>query len=157
MKFINIAISEAEKSSLGIRHGCVITKGGKEMSRGYNSKRSIMWGEIIPSVHAERSAVCASKRNKYKQRVHGATIYIVRIKMDKNGNINLSNSKPCTDCARYLKKLNIKKIVYSIDGGIVVVKTKNLNDTRISYGYKTFSGKYIHGKKCKHKLFFFKN
>ena len=58
--FINIAINEAEKSSLLMKHGCVVVKNGKIVGRGYNSSRSTSSDNFIsnsPSCHAEIAAL----------------------------------------------------------------------------------------------------
>ncbi len=45
-------------------------------------------------------------------------IYIART----DEKYTLKESGPCVDCTRVLKKLNIKKIVYSTDGGYDVIQ-----------------------------------
>ena len=62
--FINIASNEAEKSSLLMKHGCVVVKNGKIVGRGYNSPRSTSSDNFISnscSCHAE----IATLRNLY--------------------------------------------------------------------------------------------
>jgi len=58
--FINIASNEAEKSSLLMKHGCVVVKNGKIVGRGYNSPRSTSRDNFISnscSCHAEMAAL----------------------------------------------------------------------------------------------------
>ena len=45
----------------------------------------------------------------------GATIYVVRISR-KNG--DLTDSKPCNDCIRSMKRLKVKTIYYSISNDL---------------------------------------
>ena len=58
--FINIASNEAEKSSLLMKHGCVVVKNGKIVGRGYNSARCTSRDNFISnscSCHAEIAAL----------------------------------------------------------------------------------------------------
>jgi len=49
-------------------------------------------------------------------------IYVVRIVGDEKGGFKLANSKPCEHCINKLRDLGIKKIAYSVSGGIIVEK-----------------------------------
>ena len=58
--FVNIASNEAEKSSLLMKHGCVVVKNGKIVGRGYNNSRSTSSDNFISnscSCHAEMAAL----------------------------------------------------------------------------------------------------
>jgi deoxycytidylate deaminase len=142
LRFTNKAIELAEKSDLDkYHHGCVVACGGREIATGYNSTRTRISQENVPSTHAERSAL-SSLMDKDKC-FSNATIYIVRINADKD----LRNSKPCTDCLKLIKKLGIKKIVYSVDGGLIVVKTRDIGKTKKSSGYK-YAQRKFRPRKC---------
>jgi tRNA(Arg) A34 adenosine deaminase TadA len=57
---VNIASNEAEKSSLLMKHGCVVVKNGKIVGRGYNNSRSTSRDNFIGnscSCHAEMAAL----------------------------------------------------------------------------------------------------
>jgi len=69
LRYINIAIDEALKSEMEMSHGSVIAKKGKFVSKGFNSRRTYIKGEVFPSSHAERSAMCSLHPTKMKQRV----------------------------------------------------------------------------------------
>ena len=56
-KFIGLAIDQAIKSNMSLRHGCVITSNGKIASMGYNHYRSTHRGICIPSTHAEHDTI----------------------------------------------------------------------------------------------------
>jgi len=59
-KHLSSAMQEAYKSDIFRRHGCVITKGGKVIGRGYNEKRTQSRDNLIKggcTCHAEVSAV----------------------------------------------------------------------------------------------------
>lgn len=136
LKFINVAIKEAEKSNILHKHGCVIVTSGKLMSKGFNNYRNISSDGFIKNsctCHAEISAI----RNYYKlkkidkNKIKNSTIYIVRI--NKNG--KLCQSAPCISCFHIITMVGIKKIVYSDDNGnITRCNTKNYNIKHITYG-----------------------
>jgi tRNA(Arg) A34 adenosine deaminase TadA len=80
--FINIASIEAEKSSLLMRHGCVVVKNGKIVGRGYNNPRSTSRDNFIQnscSCHAEMAALrqfyhrsLTNTYGKYSESIKGA-------------------------------------------------------------------------------------
>lgn len=66
MKFINMAYDVSTKSTMTMKHGCVITCNNKFISTGYNSKRN-KFSNIIPSCcscHAEMDALRNALKNK---------------------------------------------------------------------------------------------
>ena len=69
MRYINMAIEEALLSTMNIKHGSVIVNKGRYIGKGYNSERSYVRGDIIPSNHAERAAICSLHPKHIKQRV----------------------------------------------------------------------------------------
>lgn len=50
---------------------------------------------------------------------------------DKDG---FKNSAPCSNCARVISDLNIKKIVYSTENGFISMKAENYKTEHISHG-----------------------
>lgn len=50
---------------------------------------------------------------------------------DKGG---FKNSAPCSNCARVISDLNIKKIVYSTEEGFISMKAENYKTEHISHG-----------------------
>lgn len=82
--FINIAIAEAEKSDMEIRHGCTLVMNGKVIGRGYNNTRTSISGSghqcnlprsfynpEIPncSLHAEMMCLLKAKQHfRFKSR-----------------------------------------------------------------------------------------
>jgi len=47
--------------------------------------------------------------------------------------MGLKNSSPCQNCLNLMKKLNIRKIIYSENDGIVTQRVKNYQ----SYGFSS--------------------
>lgn len=90
--------------------GCVIAKGNKVLSWGYNrdkthSKSPHAWAYI----HAEFDAI----RKLNPEDLVGTTIYIYREK--KNGSLALA--KPCDSCHSLIKDIGIKEVCYTTEDG----------------------------------------
>jgi deoxycytidylate deaminase len=110
--FIQMAITEAKKSTMEFKHGCVCIdpKTGVVLGRGFNEwdlvryrfdnqvKRSEKQNKIY-GVHAEARAIFRVPRS-YRL---GMTIVVVRI----NANGRICNSKPCAHCTRLINKYQI--------------------------------------------------
>jgi deoxycytidylate deaminase len=128
----------SRKSPMIMRHGAICARGSKIVSRGcnhYRTKFSKMPNKEYCSCHAEMDALYRLKIKNQKKRTidnlfKNITIYVV--KKDRNG--NYKDSTPCLDCYNYMKKIGIKKIVYSIDGDIISAKLKNIQPQKISLG-----------------------
>lgn len=91
------------------RVGCVIAKGNRVMSWGYNrdkthSKSPHAWAYI----HAEFDAI----RRLNPEELKGSSIYIYRQKKDGTPAL----ARPCESCFKLIKDLGIKEICYTIDG-----------------------------------------
>lgn len=127
----------SRKSPMIMRHGAICARGNKIVSRGYNhyrTKFSKMGNKEYCSCHAEMDALYRLKIKNQKKRTNNIlkSIKIYVVKTDRNG--NYKDSTPCFDCYNYMLKLGIKKIVYSIEGGIVSEKLKNIKPQKISLG-----------------------
>jgi len=108
---LKTAIKEAYKSNHRQRHGCVIFKGSKIISVGFNeirycSRLDEKYKKWINSLHAEQKTIlfsdCSLKR---------CSLLVVRI----NRKGNLRNSKPCRVCMGLIKDVGISKVYYSND------------------------------------------
>ncbi|QDH94042.1 deoxycytidylate deaminase [Streptomyces phage Evy] len=90
------------------RHGAVIVRGGRVLSRGWNLLKndpnniSDEHIERFCSVHAEAMAIARCKK------ATGATIYIAR---NKSG--NACHSKPCQSCHAAIDAAGIARVVYT--------------------------------------------
>tara|TARA_B100001996_G_C18562757_1_gene555265 strand:- start:632 stop:850 length:219 start_codon:yes stop_codon:yes gene_type:complete len=61
----------------------------------------------------------------------------VVVRYGKGG--DLKNSRPCNNCVDTLSKYNIKKIIYSTDGGsFISEKPKYMQKCHISTGWKNY-------------------
>lgn len=90
--------------------GCVIAKGNKVLSWGYNrdkthSKSPHAWAYI----HAEFDAI----RRLNPEELRGASIYIYRQKKDGSPAL----AKPCESCYNLIKDLGIREICFTVENG----------------------------------------
>lgn len=102
--------------------GCVIVKGHRIISSGHNShtRCNKLQAQLDTQTHGIR---CPGKLHaelmallplmKAKVDLRHASIYIYR--QHKNG--TLAMSRPCASCEKIIRKLNIKKIFYTIESG----------------------------------------
>ena len=103
--YVETAKKEAEKSSLTMKHGCVIVRNKKIISKGYNKYDLHNQFKMYYSTHAEIDAISKSKSKFFKN----CTMYVIRVRSDGS----LTDSKPCPICQKVLKKKGILKIFYS--------------------------------------------
>ena len=64
-------------------------------------------------------------------------VYVVRLVGDGKGGVKLADSKPCQHCIEKLKSLGVRKIAYSVSGGIIVEKVSEITN-RPSSGNRMF-------------------
>ncbi len=101
------ALKEAISSNYKqFKHGAIIERGGKIISRGINALKSPDRNEIPFSIHAE---VAAIKRAGHID-LSGATLYSARCTATR-----IAMAKPCEKCMLVIRTTGIKEIVYSID------------------------------------------
>jgi len=82
--------------------------------------------------------------NDIRRKLGKQCIIVVRINNDKNNDNIITNSAPCSNCIKFLKKNNIKKIIYSLnDGTLQFSKVKHLDDTHISRGQRAILRKKL--------------
>ncbi len=117
---INKARILAEKSKFSqYKMGCVIVKGKKIISTGYNrssgklEKIANKFQFNIWSLHAEMDALIKADSN-----ANGAVMFISGVKI--NG--NPINCKPCKHCQEVIKEFGIKIVVYSTKSGVEIME-----------------------------------
>lgn len=109
LRIVSICMKQAAKSKHRHKHGAVIFKQGKVISRGHNETKhgnSKFKGYWSGSLHAEISAIIKANTS-----LDGCSICVVRS--------NLRTSFPCVSCMAALKKVGIKNLYYSDDGAIM--------------------------------------
>jgi len=110
-KFVDLAIEQAKKSPCNIKHGSVIVKNKKVLSKGYNKYiytcYSFESGKI--TVHSEADCISKCINTNGRRSLKGATIYIIRL----NYLNELKMSCPCENCYSLIIKYGIKTVYYS--------------------------------------------
>jgi len=112
---IQRAILEAQKSTFKPRHGCIIFKGSRIISTGYNeirycsrlNKKDTRWES---SLHAECKTILYTEQD-----IKRCSILVVRL----NNYNQLMYSKPCPLCMNLIKKVGIKNVYYSTSLGTI--------------------------------------
>lgn len=115
------AMEEATKSSMNMRHGCVIIdRKGDVIAKACNRYTGLR-NLSIPYVAGKKMS-CHAEENALSQvdpkRLHGARLYVTRIS-DCNGVTTLKYSKPCVHCTaiihKYMKNYGLQKVFYTSD------------------------------------------
>jgi tRNA(Arg) A34 adenosine deaminase TadA len=109
------AACQAIKSTMGQRHGAVITHCGSIVGRGFNHHVTQYCHQF--SKHAEVAAISDLKKAfpqemKSKRWMKDTRMYIVRIGPDSSGH-QLKLSKPCCACREAIEKAGIPYVFYS--------------------------------------------
>jgi deoxycytidylate deaminase len=112
---VEVAKEEALKSDYKMKLGCVIFDKNKIISKGHNykqrsvkslTKKFLHWEY---SIHAEVDAIIKAKTD-----LKGMSLLVIRI----NNKGELMYAKPCKHCSMYIEHVGIKKVMYSIKGGV---------------------------------------
>ena len=133
----NIAINIALESNQNFKLGCIIVKNGKVVCKNCNDERSRLNGKNFVCIHAEINCIHnLLKYEKNYRKLKNYTILVIRVGKDNEGNIVLRNAKPCKYCTESIKKVGLKKIIYSNDDGYLEkIKICDLESNYISKGY----------------------
>jgi len=104
---LEVADKCLKKSNVLHKHGCVIVHNNKIISVGYNYHVNFSNGY---TVHAEVDAINNISK-KHRNILKNSTLYVIR----KTNYDIYKSSKPCDNCAKYIKKYGISKIYYSVE------------------------------------------
>lgn len=66
-------------------------------------------------IHAEIDAIARAVRRFDARKLTQCTLYVVRIKMDADGNNMWGLAKPCTGCERAIVSFDIGRVVWTLD------------------------------------------
>lgn len=110
-KFFNIAKKLSYKSDYyAHRLGAVIVRGNEIIGVGFNKKKTHPLSQTrFNNIHAELSAII----NCGEEDLRGCSIYVYR--ETKHGTPAMA--RPCDQCMKLLKQVNISKICYSTEKG----------------------------------------
>lgn len=147
-KNINVAIEQAQQSTMNFQHGAILTKGSKIISMGFNTSRSQFLNINELCIHAEMEVIRKASNSKNipinlkmknmpKPFLNNCSMWVVRI--SKADPYKLMYSKPCMKCIEQMKKLGIKKVYYSTgnEDEIKVENVKDLNSNHMSFAQNT--------------------
>jgi len=115
------AIESAERSKMyPYRLGCVVFKGKRILSCGFNQIRTSnaipdRFKKFIEALHAEQHAIM---RVPNKELLNGASLLVIRI----NRNGKLTNARPCKNCMKTINYFKISNIYYSNENGEIVME-----------------------------------
>lgn len=133
IRYMDIASSEAHKSLVTYKHGCVAVVSGKIVARGFNNYRTYSRDGMINntcSCHAEISVLRKCIKQNIKKKI---TLYIARISAANT----FSSSQPCIDCYNTMKQFGIKRLIYSDSHGSIIKKDMDsFTSTFMSSGKK---------------------
>lgn len=121
---IKKAIDCAKKSKMWpFKVGCVIFRGKRILSCGFNQKRTSKripdkYKRFIETLHAEQHAVMQIKD---KSLLDGANILVIRI---SHGG-KLVMAKPCENCAKTILHFGISNVYYSTSNGEIKMEKSN--------------------------------
>ena len=105
-------------------HVCIITHGGKVISRGYNRPCGFNHKGKNYRRHAECDALLKMSANYRNKKIR---IYVIR----KDYKI----SKPCHHCLEFISNFKVKRIYYSEEGSLWYETAKTLKTDHVSFKY----------------------
>jgi deoxycytidylate deaminase len=111
-KMMQLAYSEAIKSKVPNRHGCVIARGGKVLASSYNKAKThpIARHHYSQMLHAEAACIIALD----EQDLRGSDMYVCRV-MRTDGLFGMS--RPCSSCGRIIVASGIRNVFYTDNEG----------------------------------------
>ena len=112
-------IMSRHSTAPNFRLGAVIARGKKVLGTGFNDPYKTHPRSNTPyqHIHAELSAIINARCD-----LRGASIYIYRSGKDENPLL----SKPCKNCQEMIKRMGIKWIFYSTNGGFKKIAAESI-------------------------------
>ena len=106
---LNQALTLAQTSSHRFKHGAILVKGGRVISRATNKSRvHDAWVKFQErencGVHAEVAAL-----SRVGNQAKGAVMYVARVRPQGVS----ANSKPCPHCHKALVDAGVSKVIYT--------------------------------------------
>ena len=139
-KFFSASLSEATKSELLFKHGCVATYGGKIIARGCNTYKCYSSNDDFIheqcSCHAEINVLRqiyynhSHKKHKLNRIMKKTTLYISRY----SNNGESTNSAPCVKCLAVIKRLNVRKIIFNLNNEHFEYNSKDYYTSHRTFG-----------------------
>jgi tRNA(Arg) A34 adenosine deaminase TadA len=117
-RIVDILFDVAEMSVMLQRHACALIMGGKIRAISENTD-----GKPFAN-HSEMNAISNYLAKNKPNTLTRCTLVIIRI--NRQGEI--CDSKPCSECIKYLKHYHIKKIFYSGKNGFEFTNSDNIEN-----------------------------
>lgn len=117
-RFMSYAVAEAFKSDEPNRHGCIIVRGRKIISRGWNKSKTHPAAKNYHSkhFHAELSAIVAANEGD----LEGSDLFVCRIYRRPDGQLGMS--RPCKVCMGLIKEAGIRRVYYTTRFGRIEIE-----------------------------------
>lgn len=104
--FLDIANMVAARGTCDrLQVGCVITKGNRIISTGYN-------GSIKGEPHCDEVGHCYNNEGRCIRTIHAEQNAIIFAKEDLEGSTAYVTHEPCETCTKLLVQAGVKKIIY---------------------------------------------
>ena len=141
-------IKDIKKSSLGYLHFATIINGHKTLPIepcSLGGQRSLCGGKRWASCHAELNALKHIPRYRLNDYKYCNKLTMVVVRFDsvaaQSGRWLLIDSKPCFHCLENMKRLGIKRVLYSCTGSSLLIKgnVETLirdGDYKVSHGHR---------------------
>lgn len=113
--FIKIAKKEALKSKYQYKLGCILVHGSKIVSKGHNKSTKTHKIAYYNHDHLEFATVHAEVDtliNVSKEIARKSDLYVVRVRRKDH---KFAMAKPCKMCEKIIKKMGVKRIIYTIN------------------------------------------
>jgi deoxycytidylate deaminase len=118
--FMQHAIELAKKSTMEMKHGCVIVntkcRDKQIVATGINEHVLNCEERNVFSIHSEMKALAnlIGIRGHNEKYLENCTAFVARVGSERLG-YQVKMSRPCIKCQKLLKKMGIKRIFYTID------------------------------------------
>ncbi len=123
LKLLEMAIQEAQKSTMLYRHSAILFNRNNIYGCAHNYS---VHNFLQASIHAEMASICA-----HKLRLHKIKKYDILVtRLTANG--KLTYSRPCQHCFDVLRKMGVRRIYYSdFTGDIICEKIAQMNSQKL--------------------------
>lgn len=132
-KIVQTLIETAESSKMYHRHACALMCGGKILFKNVNTQDRF-------SKHAEMNVIDACLEKGIPPNA-----FLIVLGITRSGRIH--ESKPCSECLKYIKKYRVKRVCYSnFNGDFIVEKTYKIYTEYKTLYYRMLDNKTVFPK-----------
>jgi len=86
----------------------------------FENNKFLCWATNSPGIHAEQKLIqnLMNMDKRYNMKWSKITVYVLRVKFDADKNAYYSLSKPCIECTKALRKVNVRNVCWSVGGNM---------------------------------------